>query len=65
MGKRIIEVDLGYREHEMKPLHMLTDMAYEVAEAILKRAVEDGRLSRRDMGRRLVEVMSIAEDVGL
>lgn len=65
MRKRMTEVDLGYREHEMKPLHMLTDMAYEVAEAILKRAVEDGRLSRRDMGRRLVEVMTIAEDVGL
>lgn len=65
LKKRIVEVDLGYREHEMKPLHMLTDMAYQVAEAILKRAVEDGRLSSREMGKRLVEVMTSAEVEGL
>ena len=65
LKKRIVEVDLGYREHEMKPLHMLTDMAYQVAEAILKRAVEDGRLSGKEMGRRLVEVMTSAEVEGL
>jgi glycosyltransferase involved in cell wall biosynthesis len=41
IGVRIVEVDLGFKEHEMKPLHALTDMAYQVAEAILKRAVRD------------------------
>ena len=65
MKKRIEEVDLGYREHEMKPLHMLTDMAYQVAEAILRRAVEDGRLNKREMSKRLVEVITEAEEIGL
>jgi len=44
MGVRIVEVDLGFKEHEMKPLHALTDMAYQVAEAILKRAVRDMKI---------------------
>ena len=41
MGARIVEQDLGYKDHEMKPLHALTDMAYEVAGAILRRAIRD------------------------
>ncbi len=44
MGVRIVEVDLGFKEHDMKPLHALTDMAYQVAEAILKRAMRDGKI---------------------
>ena len=44
MGVRIVEVDLGFKEHEMKPLHALTDMAYQVAEAILKRAIRDRKI---------------------
>jgi hypothetical protein len=28
----------------MKPLHALTDMAYQVAEAVLKRAIRDGKI---------------------
>ena len=43
MGARIVEEDLGYKDHEMKPLHALTDMAYEVAGAILRRAIRDGK----------------------
>lgn len=41
LGVKIVERDLGYKDHEMKPLHALTDMAYQVAEAILRRAMED------------------------
>jgi len=44
MGVKIVEADLGYKEHDMKPLHALTDMAYQVAEAILKRAIRDGKI---------------------
>jgi len=44
MGVRIVEADLGFKEHDMKPLHALTDMAYQVAEAILKRAIRDGKI---------------------
>jgi len=40
-GVKMVEQHLGYKDHEMKPLHALTDMAYQVAEAILKRAIED------------------------
>ena len=47
LGKRIVEVDLGFKDHEMKPLKSLTDMAHQVAGAILKRAVEDGRIERK------------------
>lgn len=41
-GVKIVERHIGYKDHDMKPLHALTDMAYQVAEAILKRAIEDG-----------------------
>ena len=44
MGVKIVEADLGFKEHDMKPLHALTDMAYQVAEAILKRAIRDGKI---------------------
>jgi len=43
-GVKIVEEDLGFKEHEMKPLHALTDMAYQVAEAILKRAIRDMKI---------------------
>ena len=48
MKRRIVEVDIGYKDHEMKPLLSLTDMAHQVAEAIFKRAVEDGRISIKE-----------------
>lgn len=41
LGARIVERDIGYKDHDMKPLHALTDMAYEVAGAILRRAIRD------------------------
>lgn len=41
LGVKIVEQHMGYKDHDMKPLHALTDMAYQVAEAILKRAAED------------------------
>lgn len=41
LGVRIVERDVGYKDHDMKPLYALTDMACEVAAAILKRAVKD------------------------
>lgn len=43
-GVKIAEVNLGFKEHDMKPLNALTDMAYQVAEAILKRAIRDGKI---------------------
>ncbi|MEM3819690.1 MAG: dolichyl-phosphate-mannose-protein mannosyltransferase, partial [Nitrososphaerota archaeon] len=43
-GVKIVEENLGFKEHEMKPLHSLTDMAYQVAEAILKRALRDKKI---------------------
>lgn len=43
-GFRIKEVDLGFKEHDMKPLVELNDMAYQVARAVIKRAIEKGRL---------------------
>jgi glycosyltransferase involved in cell wall biosynthesis len=45
-GLRIIERNLGYKDHDMKPLPMLTEMAFEVAETILRKAERDGKLSR-------------------
>ncbi len=48
MKKRIVEVDIGYKDHEMKPLKSLTDMAHQVAEAIFKRAVKDGRIGVKE-----------------
>jgi len=53
LGRRVTEIDIGFKEHEMKSLPYLTDMAYQVADAILKRAVEDGRIRRRAAGTRL------------
>ncbi|MGB9725265.1 MAG: glycosyltransferase [Fervidicoccaceae archaeon] len=44
-GFRIVERHLGYKDHDMKPLPMLTEMAFEVAETILRRAERDGKLS--------------------
>ena len=41
LGVKMVERHVGYKDHDMKPLHALTDMAYQVAEAILKRAIED------------------------
>lgn len=43
-GVKIVEEDLVFKEHEMKPLHALTDMAYQVAEAILRRAIRDKKI---------------------
>jgi glycosyltransferase involved in cell wall biosynthesis len=45
-GYRIEEVDIGFKEHDMKPLVELGDMAFQVAKAIIKRAVQKGRLQR-------------------
>lgn len=45
-GFKIKEVRIGFKEHDMKPLKELTDMAQQVAQAILKRALRKGRLSR-------------------
>jgi len=55
-GFRVVEVDLGFKDHDMKPLHLLTEMAYEVAEAILKRAARDGKLAQAE-GRALAEAL--------
>ncbi|MEM4463531.1 MAG: glycosyltransferase [Fervidicoccaceae archaeon] len=55
-GFRIVERHLGYKDHDMKPLPMLTEMAYEVAETILRRAVKDGKLSRMEEERMLSEM---------
>lgn len=41
LGVKMVERYVGYKDHDMKPLHALTDMAYQVAEAILRRAIED------------------------
>jgi len=41
LGVRMVERHIGYKDHDMKPLHALTDMAFQVAEAILRRAIED------------------------
>jgi len=38
MGARIKEVHIGFKDHIMKPLLDLTEMAYQVGEAIIKRA---------------------------
>lgn len=54
-GIRIVEKNLGFKDHDMKPLEMLTEMAYEVAEAILKRAVRDGKISVDEANRLLME----------
>jgi hypothetical protein len=38
MGARVKEVHIGFKDHIMKPLLDLTEMAYQVGEAIIKRA---------------------------
>lgn len=43
-GFRIREVDLGYKDHDMKPLALLNEMSYEVARTILERAARDGKI---------------------
>jgi glycosyltransferase involved in cell wall biosynthesis len=48
MRRQIVEVDIGYKDHEMKPLLSLTDMAHQVAEAIFKRAIKDGRIGIKE-----------------
>ncbi|MHC1589990.1 MAG: glycosyltransferase [Candidatus Hecatellaceae archaeon] len=53
LGRPVTEIDIGFKDHEMKPLPHLTDMAHQVADAILKRAVEDGRIDRRAAEARL------------
>lgn len=47
LGARIVEQDIGYKDHDMKPLHALTDMAYEVAAAIIRRAIRDQKVDPR------------------
>ena len=51
-GFRIKEVDIGFKRHDMKPLVELGDMAQQVAKAIIKRAVENGRLQKMYKKRR-------------
>lgn len=46
-GHRIQEVDLGAKEHDMKALHDLHEMAVQVAGAILRRAERYGRIRVR------------------
>ncbi|RLI25139.1 MAG: hypothetical protein DRO52_04450 [Candidatus Hecatellales archaeon] len=53
LGRPITEIDIGFKDHEMKPLPHLTDMAHQVADAILRRAVEDGRIDRQTAEARL------------
>lgn len=57
LGKPITEVNIGFKDHEMKPLPHLTDMAHQVADAILRRAVEDGCIDRRAAEARLQAVL--------
>jgi len=45
-GYRVKEVNIGYKEHDMKPLVELGGMAQQVARAIIKRAVRKGRINR-------------------
>ncbi|AFH42575.1 glycosyltransferase [Fervidicoccus fontis] len=44
-GFKIKEENLGFKDHDMKPLPMLTEMAYEVAQTIIRRATQDGKIS--------------------
>lgn len=46
-GLKVREVFIGYRDHPMKPLLELTDMSYQVASAILNRAIKYGRLDNK------------------
>ncbi|MCC6061533.1 MAG: glycosyltransferase [Desulfurococcales archaeon] len=60
-GLRIIEKDLGFKDHDMKPLELLTEMAYEVAETILRRAVRDGKITSEEMKTLLKQYSEIRE----
>lgn len=62
-GVRIAEKDIGYKDHDMKPLHALTDMAYEVAGAILRRAIRDRKIDVQWAEKYLKEIGKI--DLGL
>jgi phosphoserine phosphatase SerB len=42
-GARVAEVDIGHLRHDSKPLEVLTDMATQVARAIIHRAGAAGR----------------------
>ncbi|MEM4965360.1 MAG: glycosyltransferase [Sulfolobales archaeon] len=44
-GLKILEKNLGFKDHKIKTPEMLTEMAYEVAEAIIRRAVRDRKLT--------------------
>jgi len=44
MGARIKEIHIGFKDHIMKPLLDLQEMAYQVAEAIIKRAEAENAL---------------------
>lgn len=46
MGVRVKEVHIGFKDHLMKPLLDLVEMAYQVAESILKRAEAERALKR-------------------
>jgi len=63
LGARMVERDIGYKDHDMKPLHALTDMAYEVAGAILRRAIRDQKTDPEWAERYLRGVRAI--DLGL
>jgi len=61
-GLKIVERHLGYKDHDMKPLPMLTEMAYEVAETILRRAERDGKLTRAEEEKLLGELLRGIEE---
>lgn len=44
LGARVKEVHIGFKDHVMKPLLDLQEMAYQVAEAIIKRAEAENAL---------------------
>lgn len=58
-GLRVVEIDLGFKEHDMKPLEMLTEMAYEVAETIIRRALRDKKITVSEAEKLLSEYKKI------
>ncbi len=60
-GVKIVEVNIGFKDHDMKPLYLLTDMAYDVAKAILTRAMIDGKIDRIGYDR---YIKTIPEKIG-
>lgn len=46
MGARVLEIDTGHKEHPMKPLPELRQMAEHVSRTIIDKAIEYGRLQR-------------------